>query len=94
MPKTGTNTEKLAVKLAHKYGAEARRPIKIPLDVMESWNSDLQSVIVLIQEIQFAMNNNNPTAMDYSSSLDGAHALAERVSEDIDEFMLPATRKV
>lgn len=62
------------------------RGIEIPSPCMESWNSDLQSALVLIQEIEFGTQNGHLNIFNFSSFLDGAHALIERVAEDINDW--------
>lgn len=63
-----------------------RRGIEIPSPCMESWNSNLQSALVLIQEIEFRTKNGDLSTFTFSSLLDGAHALIERVAEDINHW--------
>ena len=71
-----------------RVGARDRR-IKVPSPCMESWNSNLQSALVLIQEIDFGTQNGDLSAFTFSSLLDGAHALIERVAEDINDWGAP-----
>ncbi len=63
-----------------------RRGVEIPSPCIEAWNSDLQSALVLIQGIELGTENGDLNTFTFSSLLDGAHALIERVSEDIDDW--------
>lgn len=90
MPKARKHTDKPATGSARLIVRQ--RQIKVPSPCMESWYSDLQSALVLIQTIEFAMRAGNPGVLEYSSSLDGAHALIERAAEGIDEILEPETQ--
>jgi|CXWL01.1.fsa_nt_gi hypothetical protein len=86
MQKARTRAERKATLAAlRRAGSEAARPIKVPTSVMEDWDADLQSALVLIQNVKHANGNGNPGDWDIDSALDGVHALVERVAGGIDE---------
>jgi hypothetical protein len=67
---------------------ESLRQIKVPAPLMESWYSDLQSALVLIQEMDYGMKNGNRSSLN--SLMDGAHALIDRVAESLDDEITPS----
>jgi hypothetical protein len=65
------------------------RELRITQAHLESWYSDLQSALVVIQEVQFSLSAGGVPRVDHDSLLDGAHALIERASGDIRDVAGP-----
>lgn len=59
--------------------------ISVPRTVLTDWREDLDSALVLLQEIQGVLNDNSKR-LDISSVLDGAHALVDRVMDGVESF--------
>lgn len=73
---------------SHVRVSESSVQIKVPAPLMESWYSDLQSALVLIQEMDYGMKNGYRSSLD--SLMDGAHALIDRVAESLDDVITPS----
>lgn len=58
--------------------------ISVPRSVLTDWREELESALILLQEIDAALDRGE--GLDIPSVLDGAHALVDRVMDGIEDF--------